>query len=119
MNSNPTLGQIEDAHGAGSGSSHRGHHVWLYLLIAIFVAGAALYLGWLPRQKQNKEVQARAIQQTHALPIVQVVTARRASSTEEITLPGTVVPVSTTHVYARAAGYIKALNVDIGDTVHR
>jgi multidrug efflux pump subunit AcrA (membrane-fusion protein) len=119
MNSNPPLGHIENAHAAGSVSSHRGHHVWLYLVIAILVVGAALYLGWLPRQKQNKEVQARAIRQTQALPIVQVVTARQASSTEEITLPGTVVPVSTTHVYARAAGYIKALTVDIGDTVHR
>ena len=120
MNSNPIpLGQIENAHAAVSGPSHRGHNVWLYLLIAILVAGAALYLGWLPRQKQNKEVQARAIQQTQALPIVQVVTARQISSTEEITLPGTVVPVSTTHIYARAAGYIKASNVEIGDTVHR
>jgi multidrug efflux pump subunit AcrA (membrane-fusion protein) len=30
-----------------------------------------------------------------------------------------VVPVSTTHVYARSSGYLKSLNVDIGDTVHR
>jgi multidrug efflux pump subunit AcrA (membrane-fusion protein) len=119
MNSNPPLGHIENADAAGSGSSHRGHHVWLYLVIAILVVGAALYLGWLPRQKQNNEVQARAIQQTQALPIVQVVPARQVSSSEEITLPGTVVPVSTTHIYARAAGYIKAFNADIGDTVHR
>jgi multidrug efflux pump subunit AcrA (membrane-fusion protein) len=78
-----------------------------------------MYLGWLPRQKQNNEVRARAIQQKQALPIVQVVTARQASAAEEITLPGTVVPVSTTHIYARVAGYIKAFNVDIGDTVRR
>lgn len=77
-----------------------------------------MYLGWLPRQKQNKEVEARAMRQQQALPIVQVVTARQSPSTEELTLPGTVVPVSTTHIYARAAGYVKALNVDIGDTVH-
>lgn len=120
MNSEPTpLAQIEHAHAAGSGSSQHGHHVWLYILIAILVAGAALYLGWLPRQKQNQVVQARATQQTQALPIVQVVTARQVSLAEEITLPGTVVPVSTTHIYARAAGYIKAFSVDIGDTVYR
>ena len=120
MNSDSTpLGQIEKARAAGSGPSPSAHHVWLYLLIAILVAGAALYLGWLPRQKQNQVVQARAIQQTRALPIVQVVTARQASSSEELTLPGTVVPVSTTHIYARAAGYIKAFKVDVGDAVHR
>jgi multidrug efflux pump subunit AcrA (membrane-fusion protein) len=120
MNSNPiSPSQGENAHAAGSGPSHRAHHVWLYLLIAILMVGAALYLGWLPRQKQNQQVQARAMQQRNALPIVQVVTARQSSSTEEVTLPGTVVPVFTTHIYARAAGYVKALNVDIGDTVHR
>ena len=120
MNSNPMPpGQRENAHAAGYGPSHRAHHVWLHLLIAILVVGAALYLGWLPRRKQNKQVQARAMQQKEALPIVQVVTARQSSSTEELTLPGTVVPVSTIHIYARAAGYVKALNVDIGDRVHR
>jgi multidrug efflux pump subunit AcrA (membrane-fusion protein) len=59
------------------------------------------------------------MRQKEALLIVQVVTARQSSSTQELTLPGTVVPVSTTHIYARASGYIKALNVDIGDTVHQ
>jgi multidrug efflux pump subunit AcrA (membrane-fusion protein) len=90
-----------------------------YLLIAILVVGAAFYLGWLPREKQNEHVQARAMRQKEALPIVQVATARQASSTGELTLPGTIVPVYTTHVYARAAGYVKALNVDIGDRVRR
>jgi multidrug efflux pump subunit AcrA (membrane-fusion protein) len=120
LNSDPIPpGQTDHAHTAGAGPSNRAHHIWLYLLIAILVVGVALLLGWLPRQKQNKQVQARAMQQKESLPIVQVVTARQASSTAELTLPGTVVPVSTTHVYARAAGYVKALNVDIGDRVHR
>lgn len=120
MNSNPIpLGPAENAHAAGAGPSHHSHHAWLYVLIALLVVGAALYLGWLPRQKQSKVVEARAIEQKQALPIVQVVTARQSSATEELTLPGTVVPVSTTHIYARAVGYVKALNADIGDTVRQ
>ena len=109
----------ENAHAAGPPVSHSSHHAWRYLLIAALMAGAALYLGWLPRQKQNNQVEARAMQQKEALPIVQVVTAKESSPTEEITLPGTVVPVATTHIYARAAGYVKALNADIGDRVHQ
>jgi multidrug efflux pump subunit AcrA (membrane-fusion protein) len=99
-------------------ASHRHPRYWLYLLIAVVVIAAALFLGWLPRQKRDKQVQARANQQKNALPIVQVVTAHQGSKTEELTLPGTVVPISTTHIYSRAAGYVKTLKADIGDTVH-
>lgn len=116
MNSDPIPpAQIRNPHAARHGRLYK----WLYLLIAFLIVGAALYLGWSPRQKQIHEVQARAIEQKQSLPVVQVVTARRSPATEELTLPGTVVPVSTTHVYSRAAGYVKALDVDIGDTVHR
>jgi multidrug efflux pump subunit AcrA (membrane-fusion protein) len=92
---------------------------WLYAVLAVIAIGVALFFGWLPREKQDKQVQARATQQKNALPIVQVVTAQHASNPEELTLPGTVVPVSTTHIYSRATGYVKSLNADIGDVVHR
>ena len=92
---------------------------WLYLLVAVVVIAALLFFGWLPRYSINKKVQARANEEKIALPIVQVVTAEEAATPEELTLPGTVVPVSTTHLYARSIGYLKRLNVDIGDAVHR
>lgn len=111
--------QDQSEHTAPSAASHRRRHSWLYLLIALIAIAGALFLGWLPRQKRDKQVQRRATQQKNALPIVQVVTARQSSRTEELTLPGTVVPVFTTHIYSRAAGYLKSLNVDIGDRVHR
>ena len=78
-----------------------------------------LLLGWWPKHKVNEQVQAKADQQKAALPIVEVVTASEVQKTEELTLPGTVVPVVTSHIYARATGYLKALNVDIGDKVRR
>ena len=34
-------------------------------------------------------------------------------------MPGTVIPVTTAHIFARAAGYLKARYVDLGDTVHK
>jgi multidrug efflux pump subunit AcrA (membrane-fusion protein) len=87
------------------------------LLVAVVVIAGLWLLGWWPKHKLNKQVQAKADQQKVALPIVEVVTASEVPKTEELTLPGTVVPVSTTHIYARATGYLKTLNVDIGDRV--
>src|SRR5258708_18225508 len=101
-----------------SAALHRPRY-WLYLLVAVVVIATLLFLGWLPRHSINRKVQARANQEKNALPMVQVVTAEEAATPEELTLPGTVVPVSTTHIYARSTGYLKSLNVDIGDTVHR
>jgi multidrug efflux pump subunit AcrA (membrane-fusion protein) len=89
------------------------------LLVAVVVIAGLFLVGWWPKHKLNEQVQAKADQQKAALPIVEVVTASEVPKTEELTLPGTVVPVSTTHIYSRAAGYVKALNVDIGDRVHR
>jgi len=97
---------------------HRSRY-WLYLLVAVVVIAALVFFGWLPRHSINKKVQARANREKNALPIMQVVTAEEAATPEELTLPATVVPVSTTHVYARSTGYLKSLNVDIGDKVHR
>lgn len=102
-----------------SESAAERHHYGRYLLIAVVVVAALFFLGWWPKHKLNEQVQAKANQQKAALPIVEVVTASEVPKIEELTLPGTVVPVSTTHIYSRAAGYLKTLNVDIGDRVHR
>ena len=102
----------------GSGSDHRPRY-GRYSLIAVVVIAGLLLLGWWPKHVLNKQVQAKSNQQKASLPIVEVVTASEVRQAEELSLPGTVVPVSTTHIYARATGYLKALNVDIGDRVHR
>lgn len=91
----------------------------LYTLIALAVIAILLFLGWLPRHNRNKQVAARENQTKSTLPVVVVVTAYRGTATQQLILPGTVTPVSTTHIYSRAAGYLKALYVNLGDTVHR
>jgi multidrug efflux pump subunit AcrA (membrane-fusion protein) len=111
-------GPIEDGGERGSAHGERPRY-GRYLLVAVVVIAALWLLGWWPKHKLNVQVQAKADQQKAALPIVEVVTASEAPKTEELTLPGTIVPVSTTHIYARATGYLKTLNVDIGDRVSR
>jgi multidrug efflux pump subunit AcrA (membrane-fusion protein) len=118
MNSKPAEGSALSTDGKdhGSASGQRPRYGW-YLLVAVVVIAGLWLLGWWPKHKLNEQVRAKVDQQKAALPIVEVVTASEVPKTEELTLPGTVVPVSTTHIYARATGYLKTLNVDIGDRV--
>jgi multidrug efflux pump subunit AcrA (membrane-fusion protein) len=120
MNSRPVEGSplSADRREKGAASGQRRHY-GRYLLVAVVVIAGLLLLGWWPKHKLNEQVQAKANQQKAALPIVEVVTASEVPKTEELTLPGTVLPVSTTHIYARATGYLKTLNVDVGDRVRR
>jgi multidrug efflux pump subunit AcrA (membrane-fusion protein) len=96
------------------------HGRWMvWILIAVVVLTLALLLGGLPHYKRNKEVNARAEQQKNALPIVEVQVARTANSEQGLTLPGTVTPLRSAHIYARASGYLKSRYVDLGDTVRK
>jgi RND family efflux transporter MFP subunit len=91
----------------------------LYLATAFLVIAGLLLAGWLPRRRRTAEVDARAKEQRSALPVVQVMTVQKASAVQQLTLPGTVTPVTVAHIYARAAGYLKKRYVDLGDKVHR
>jgi multidrug efflux pump subunit AcrA (membrane-fusion protein) len=79
----------------------------------------ALLAGWLPHYYRNKAVSAEAQEQRSALPVVEVQTVHRAAAEQTLTLPGTVSPQETAHVYARVAGYLKARYVDLGDNVRK
>jgi multidrug efflux pump subunit AcrA (membrane-fusion protein) len=91
----------------------------VWIPIALVVLALALLLGWLPHYKRNKEVNTRAQQVRSALPIVEVQVVHAASSEQELTLPGTLTPLRSAHIYARASGYLKARYVDLGDTVRK
>lgn len=102
-------------HGAQPPQKHGRRMLWI--LIAVVVLALALLLGLLPHYKRDKVVNARAQQEKNALPIVEVQTVHVASSEQELTLPGTVTPLRSAHIYARAPGYLKARYVDLGDKV--
>jgi multidrug efflux pump subunit AcrA (membrane-fusion protein) len=91
----------------------------LWILIVVAVLAVALVVGWLPHQKRNKEVDAKAKQQQTSVPVVDVQMVHDASSEQELTLPGTVTPLKSAHIYSRASGFLKARYVDLGDTVRR
>ena len=112
--STPTAGNQPGAH-----PQQKQGRWTLWILAGVVVVALALLVGWLPHYKRDKEVNARAQQQKSSFPVVEVQVARTASSEEELTLPGTVTPLRSAHIYARAPGYLKSRYVDLGDTVHK
>lgn len=89
----------------------------LVAILAAVVIALAFLAGWLPHSRRNQAADADAKEQQSALPVVEVQTVHRAPAKETLTLPGTVTPLRTAHVYARAPGYLKARYVDLGDRV--
>ena len=105
---------------SADGATHEEAHGrrTLSILITVVVLALALLLGWFPHYKRNREVNARAREEKSSLPIVEVQAVHRATSEQGLTLPGSVTPLRSAHIYARASGYLKARYVDLGDRVH-
>ena len=80
----------------------KGGRRMLWILAGIVVLGLALLAGLLPHYTRNKQVNARAAQEKNALPIVDVQTVHIASSEQTLALPGTVIPLRSAHIDARA-----------------
>jgi multidrug efflux pump subunit AcrA (membrane-fusion protein) len=91
----------------------------LIAVIVLAVLAMALLAGWLPHYYRNKAVNASADEQRSALPVVAIQIVHRAPAEETLSLPGTVTPQQTAHVYARAEGYLKTRYADLGDNVHK
>jgi multidrug efflux pump subunit AcrA (membrane-fusion protein) len=91
----------------------------LIVVIVVLVVGAALLVGWLPRQKRDSEIAAKANTERASLPIVEVQTVGAATSDQQLTLPGTVTPLEAAHIYARATGFFERRYVDLGDNVRK
>lgn len=86
-------------------------------VIAALVLGAAFLFGWLPRRHAQKELAADTRTTDNARLRVEVVTPKLASSDRALVLPGNVQPLEETTLYARASGYVRKWNADIGDKV--
>jgi multidrug efflux pump subunit AcrA (membrane-fusion protein) len=99
----------------------RVHHgPWLKLLALVVIAGAGTVvylLGYLPRERITKQLDAAAAVRRIAPPLVNAAVVKRAFPSTQLMLPGNVTPITEAYIYARAAGYLKQRYVDIGDHV--
>jgi len=89
---------------------------WIVAVVVIMVATAGLVLArdlWIGRQTSELE------RQHQAGPHVLVRSVTRAPATRDFKLPATIRGFNETDIYAKVAGYLKAITVDKGDRVKK
>jgi multidrug efflux pump subunit AcrA (membrane-fusion protein) len=90
----------------------------LLALVVILGAAAAVYLlGYLPRERTTKRLDAAAAVRRITPALVNAAVVKRATPSTQLMLPGNITPITEAYIYARAAGYLKQRYVDIGDRV--
>ncbi|MEH2296983.1 efflux RND transporter periplasmic adaptor subunit [Nostoc sp.] len=87
-----------------------------WAVIGAVFFGSLLAIGILPRLSQRSELQA-AVKEASTLTSVNVITPRRATASTKLELPGSVVALNQTTIYARSTGYLRRWYADIGDRV--
>ena len=93
---------------------------WRKLLALAVILGAAAgvyFLGYLPRERTTKRLDAAAAVRRITPVLVNAAVVKRAAPSTQLLLPGNITPITEAYIYARAAGYLKTRYVDIGDRV--
>jgi RND family efflux transporter MFP subunit len=86
-------------------------------LLALIIVVVAFFGGYLPHTRRQSMLVAEANAEGEAIPAVSVVAVTRSPGKSQLILPGNIQAVTEVPVLARASGYIKTRNVDIGDRV--
>ena len=86
-------------------------------VVGVGVLGAAFAFGYLPRRASRTALAEETRATDSALLQVEAVTLQVGSSDRAVLLPGSVQPLEETVIYARASGYVRKWNADIGDKV--
>src|SRR5258706_13583972 len=95
----------------------RAAWVILAAVLAICALVALLLTGWIPRQHNEKELNADADDAANAPVAVNVTRPHRAPTVVKIDLPGTLRPWQEVSIFARTTGYLKKYNVDISNEI--
>ncbi|HEY2514407.1 MAG TPA: efflux RND transporter periplasmic adaptor subunit [Polyangiaceae bacterium] len=91
--------------------------VFAFGIVGVTLLAAAFVVAYVPRQRERAALVETAHAAEHAEKRVAVIAAKLGSSDRAMLLPGSVQPLEETVVYARASGYVRKWNVDLGDKV--
>ncbi|MDF5722948.1 MAG: efflux RND transporter periplasmic adaptor subunit [Rhizonema sp. PD37] len=89
---------------------------WAVLGVVVF--GSLLAIGILPRISQQSELK-KEVKAENAVPSVEVITPKRGDAATNLELPGSVVSLNQTTIYARTSGYLRRWLANIGDRVQK
>jgi RND family efflux transporter MFP subunit len=98
-------------------TQHRPRRGWIIGLIVFLVFAGILVSGILERIHTSAALRGETADM--AVPTVSVVAPKRASPSQEITLPGNVQPFTQSPIFARTNGYLKRWYFDIGAHVKK
>ncbi len=91
--------------------------IWLLGSVLVVLLGAAFLTGYWPRRQRQQVLAAEAQAEAESLPLATVTSVVRGPARAQLILPGNLQPVTEAPVLARASGYLRARNADIGDRV--
>lgn len=83
----------------------------------LLLAGLFYFFGFLPRQRNQHEIEAAALAEKNRVPIVNAVSLKQADDSSGLVLPGQIQPYHQTDLYARTQGFLRRWYVDIGARV--
>jgi RND family efflux transporter MFP subunit len=93
---------------------------WSFVLVVLCLAAllaGGYFWGYLPRVQREHVLAAETRTEGQSLPLVNVEKVERSATRASLVLPGNIQAVSEAPILARATGYLKKRNVDIGDRV--
>lgn len=89
---------------------------WTIGLAGVSLFAAAVYADVRSRERSRESLNAAT--ELAAIPTVNVISPQAGAAAEELELPGNTQAFIDTAIYARASGYLKRWNADIGTPVH-
>src|SRR6202171_3041671 len=98
-------------------TQHTPRRGWIIVLIVFLVFAGIWVSGILERIHTSAALRGETADM--AVPTVSVVAPKRASPSQEITLPGNVQPYTHAPIFARTNGYLKRWYFDIGAHVKK
>jgi multidrug efflux pump subunit AcrA (membrane-fusion protein) len=93
----------------------RNGKLWMIGIAIVLVL--ALLIGFIPRHHRNKKIEEEAERKKNTPPTVETVQAQRSSTDDHLELPGTLNAFIEAPIFARATGYVRIRQADIGDKV--
>ena len=95
----------------------RGRKRLGWIVLGAAGVSSLLAIGIVPRLQRQSELNATVKASETSIPSVNVITPQRAKAATNLVLPGSVVAINQTTIYARTTGYLRRRLVDIGDRV--